>query len=252
MPGLEYPKATGLTPSELNRVEMFERVAPSVAYIQTSVAVQLPFAPKANEYPAGAGSGFVWDTEGHVITNFHVINGGPLRPGRGREMPRKIKVKLHGIDEFVEAQVIGTEPDKDLAVLKVDPSALSSPLRPLDVGSSAGLRVGQSVLAIGNPFGLDSTLTQGIVSALGREVQGVAGRPIKGCVQTDASINPGNSGGPLLDAKGRLVGVNTAIYSPSGASAGIGFAIPVDTVRRIVNQLIRYGRMLRPSMGITV
>merc|ERR1719231_1247191 len=235
MPDLEHPKATtGLTPSELNRVELFERVAPSVAYIQTSVAVQLPFAPKANEYPAGAGSGFVWDTEGHVITNFHVINGGPLRPGRSREMPRKIKVKLHGIDELVEARVVGTEPDKDLAILKVEPSALSSPLRPLDVGSSAGLRVGQSVLAIGNPFGLDFTLTQGIVSALGRDITGAGGRPIKDCVQTDAAINPGNSGGPLLDSHGRLIGVNTMIFAPGGlgANVGIGFAVPVDTVRR--------------------
>jgi len=149
-----------------------------------------------------------------------------------------------------EATLVGAEPEKDIAVLKV--RAPKSVLRPITVGVSSELLVGQSVFAIGNPFGLDHTLTQGIVSAVGREVQGVAGRPIKGCVQTDAAINPGNSGGPLLDAKGRLVGVNTAIYSPSGASAGIGFAIPVDTVRRIVNQLIRYGRMLRPSMGITV
>jgi len=149
-----------------------------------------------------------------------------------------------------DAVLVGAEPEKDIAVLKV--RAPSSVLRPIEVGSSSELLVGQSVLAIGNPYGLDHTLTAGIVSAVGREVQGVAGRPIKGCVQTDAAINPGNSGGPLLDGRGRLVGVNTAIYSPSGASAGIGFAIPVDSVRRIVNQLIRYGRMLRPSMGISV
>merc|ERR1711968_171819 len=139
--------------------------------------------------------------------------------------------------------------EKDIAVLKV--RAPKSVLRPITVGSSSELLVGQSVFAIGNPFGLDSTLTQGIVSAVGREVQGVAGRPIKGCVQTDASINPGNSGGPLLDAKGRLVGVNTAIYSPSGASAGIGFAIPVDTVKVIVQTLIRFGKVTRPAIGIT-
>merc|ERR1719235_44200 len=149
-----------------------------------------------------------------------------------------------------EATLVGAEPEKDIAVLKV--RAPKSVLRPITVGSSSELLVGQSVFAIGNPFGLDSTLTQGIVSAVGREVQGVAGRPIKGCVQTDASINPGNSGGPLLDAKGRLVGVNTAILSSSGASAGIGFAIPVDTVRRIVTQLIRYGRVVRPSLGVQV
>jgi len=243
-----------LTASELNRVELFERVAPSVAYIQTSVAVQVPFSLKANEFPAGTGSGFVWDTEGHIITNFHVINGGPVRPGRGPAMPRKLKVKLHGIDELVEAQVVGTEPDKDLAVLKVDPAILPSPLRPLDVGSSAGLRVGQSVLAIGNPFGLDWTLTQGIVSALGRDITGAGGRPIKDCVQTDAAINPGNSGGPLLDSSGKLIGINTMIYAPGGlgANVGIGFAVPVDTVRRVVTQILTLGNNARPSIGVSV
>merc|ERR1719359_286841 len=130
-----------------------------------------------------------------------------------------------GCDELVEAEVVGTEPDKDLAVLKVDPAKLAAPLRPLDVGSSSALRVGQSVLAVGNPFGLDWTLTQGIVSALGRDIDGAGGRPIKECIQTDAAINPGNSGGPLLDSGGRLIGVNTAIVSASGSSAGIGFAI---------------------------
>lgn len=193
--------------------------------------------------PQGSGSGFVWDDEGHVVTNYHVI-----------QQAQKATVTGIGTGEgslmSYEATLVGAEPEKDIAVLKV--RAPKSVLRPITVGVSSELLVGQSVFAIGNPFGLDHTLTQGIVSAVGREVQGVAGRPIKGCVQTDAAINPGNSGGPLLDAKGRLVGVNTAIYSPSGASAGIGFAIPVDTVRRIVNQLIRYGRMLRPSMGITV
>jgi len=246
--------APALTASELNRVELFERVAPSVAYIQTSVVASLPFSLKSNEYPAGAGSGFVWDTEGHIITNFHVINGGPLRPGRGREMPRKLKVKLHGIEELIDATVVGTEPDKDIAVLKVDPSALSAPLRPLDVGSSAGLRVGQSVLAIGNPFGLDWTLTQGIVSALGRDITGAGGRPIKDCVQTDAAINPGNSGGPLLDSSGNLIGVNTMIYAPGGvgANVGIGFAVPVDTVARVVEQILTHGNNARPSLGVSV
>ena len=153
-----------------------------------------------------------------------------------------------------EADVIGYEPEKDLAVLKLrDTRQLP---RPIDVGSSNDLQVGQSVLAIGNPFGLDDTLTTGVVSALGRDLDGVGGRPIRNCIQTDAAINPGNSGGPLLDSRGRLVGVNTAIFSPGGrgmaGNVGIGFAIPVDTVRRVVNQIIRYGRVVRPSLGISI
>jgi len=165
-----------------------------------------------------------------------------------------VKVKLYGTAELIDAVVVGTEPDKDLAVLKVDVSKLAAPLRPLDVGSSGGLRVGQSVLAIGNPFGLDWTLTQGIVSALGRDIQGAGGRPIKDCVQTDAAINPGNSGGPLLDSSGKLIGVNTMIYAPGGlgANVGIGFAVPVDTVQRVVSQILTFGENARPSIGISV
>merc|ERR1719359_2758936 len=159
-----------------------------------------------------------------------------------------------GCDELVEAEVVGTEPDKDLAVLKVDPAKLAAPLRPLVAASSAALKVGQSVLAIGNPFGLDWTLTQGIVSALGRDIDGAGGRPIRDCIQTDAAINPGNSGGPLLDSSGRLLGVNTMIYSPGGlgANVGIGFAVPVDTVRRVVTQIIERGDNARPSIGVAV
>jgi S1-C subfamily serine protease len=147
------------------------------------------------------------------------------------------------------AQIVGYEPEKDLAVLKISSSNLPSPIV---VGSSNDLQVGQNVLAIGSPFGLDYTLTTGVVSALGRDVDGIGGRTIKGCIQSDAAINPGNSGGPLLDSRGRLIGVNMAIYSPSGASAGIGFSIPVDTVRRVVNQIIRYGKVVRPTMGVNV
>jgi S1-C subfamily serine protease len=147
------------------------------------------------------------------------------------------------------ATIVGYEPEKDLAVLKIPAKNLPTPLA---IGSSHDLQVGQNVLAIGNPFGLDFTLTTGVVSALGRDVQGIGGRPIKGCIQSDASINPGNSGGPLLDSRGRLIGVNMAIYSPSGASAGIGFSIPVDTVRRVVNQIIRYGKVVRPTLGVNV
>lgn len=159
-----------------------------------------------------------------------------------------IKVKLQGMPPQ-SATIVGYEPEKDLAVLRISSRNLP---RPIAVGSSNDLQVGQNVLAIGNPFGLDYTLTTGVVSALGRDVDGVGGRPIKGCIQSDAAINPGNSGGPLLDSRGRLIGVNMAIYSPSGASAGIGFSIPVDTVRRVVNQIVRYGKVVRPTLGVNV
>ena len=149
--------------------------------------------------------------------------------------------------------MVGVEEDKDIAVLKVDQTRLPQQLQPLEIGTSSDLCVGQMVMAIGNPFGLDYTLTTGVVSALGREVAGAGGRPIQGCVQTDAAINPGNSGGPLLDSSGRLIGVNTAIFSPGNVgNVGIGFAIPVDTVRRVVNQIIRYGPGARPTLGINV
>jgi len=244
---------SSLLPMEENRVGIFERVAPSVVYIQTSIVQSSPFSMRQSEYPAGAGSGFVWDSAGHVVTNFHVINGGPLGPRRRGEMPRKLMVKLMGSDELFEATVVGTEPDKDLAVLKLDESALSL-LKPIEIGCSSALRVGQSALCIGNPFGLDWTLTQGIVSALGRDINGAGGRPIKDCIQTDAAINPGNSGGPMLDSRGNLLGVNTMIYSPGGlgANVGIGFAVPVDTVKRVVNQIIEFGPGARPSLGVSV
>lgn len=232
-----------LTANEQSTVKMFQSVSPSVAFITTS-ALRQASPLSMREVPAGSGSGFVWDDQGHIVTNYHVI-----------KQARKASITGLGKGDAAsmmsyDAELIGAEPEKDIAVLKV--KAPRHVLRPIIVGSSSELLVGQSVYAIGNPFGLDHSLTSGIVSAVGREVQGVGGRPIKGCIQTDAAINPGNSGGPLLDAKGRLIGVNTAIYSPSGASAGIGFAIPVDSVRRIVNQIIRYGRVLRPSIGISV
>ena len=234
--------AAALRQAELETIQLFEKATKSVVFIDT-FAEQREAVSMNMDVPQGTGSGFVWDDRGHIVTNYHVIRNAAaadvtLLVDGGTKLSRK-------------AQLRGVDPDKDIAVLTVDDIPRDK-LRKIAVGTSSNLRVGASVFAVGNPFGLDHTLTKGIVSAVGREVQGVAGRPIKGCVQTDAAINPGNSGGPLLDAKGRLIGVNTAIYSPSGASAGIGFAIPVDAVRRIVNQLIRYGRMLRPSMGISV
>ena len=240
---------SGLEPGEARTVDVFSRVSSSVANIQTlQIAPTRGFAMKPTEYPRGAGSGFVWDEHGHVVTNYHVVAAG----GRDGSMPAKVKVTLQGMTEPVDADVIGFEEDKDLAVLRL--RDMSVPLSPIEVGTSNDLRVGQTCLAIGNPFGLDFTLTKGVVSALGREVGGAGGRAIKGCIQTDASINPGNSGGPLLDSRGRLIGVNTAIYAPGSVAGniGIGFAIPVDTVRRVVNQIIRFGHHTRPTLGINV
>jgi S1-C subfamily serine protease len=188
--------------------------------------------------PEGTGSGFVWDASGNIITNFHVIQNADAA-----------QVTLADRSDW-KARTVGVAPDKDLAVLRID--APANRLRPIPLGSSKELQVGQSVFAIGNPFGLDQSLTTGVISALGREIESVTRRPIQGVIQTDAAINPGNSGGPLLDSAGRLIGVNTAIYSPSGASAGIGFAIPVDTVNSIVPELIRSGKITRPGLGIQI
>jgi S1-C subfamily serine protease len=232
-----------LNADERKLISTFQRVSPAVAFITSTVRAKQRFSLQELEVPVGSGSGFLWDDKGHVVTNYHVV------ASEGK-VPKKLKVKLAGMAEAAEAMVVGVEPDKDIAVLKIGKFHLPNPL---DVGVSSDLQVGQSVLAIGNPFGLDNTLTTGVVSATGRDVQGVGGRPIKGCIQTDAAINPGNSGGPLLDSSGKLIGVNTAIYTGGGRSnAGIGFAIPVDTLRRVVNQIIRYGKVVRPSMGIHV
>jgi S1-C subfamily serine protease len=188
------------------------------------------------EIPQGTGSGFVWDQDGHIVTNFHVVQLG-----------NTASVTLNDNTTY-PATIVGTAPDKDIAVLHID--APPQKLLPLPLGQSSTLKVGQKVLAIGNPFGLDQTLTTGVVSGLGREIQSVTKHSIFDVIQTDASINPGNSGGPLLDSAGRLIGINTAIYSPSGANAGIGFAVPVDTVNSIVPQLLKYGKIKRPGLGI--
>jgi len=245
---------SSLTDPENRLIQTFKRVSPGVAYIQTMSTIQQGrFALQGLEVPAGTGSGFLWDSAGHIVTNYHVVSGG-----RSSGIPNRVRVKLQGMAESCHATVVGVEPEKDLAVLKLtDRNVLRNLPTPMDIGTSNDLQVGQSVLAIGNPFGLDDTLTTGVVSALGRDVDGIGGRPIKGCIQTDAAINPGNSGGPLLDSRGRLIGVNTAIFSPGarngiGGNIGIGFAVPVDTVRRVVNQIIRYGRVVRPTMGVNV
>jgi S1-C subfamily serine protease len=225
-----------LSSDEQSTIELFKRTSPSVVHV-TSVDVRRGrLSLNMFEIPQGTGSGFVWDAEGHVVTNFHVIQNGS-----------RAEVTLN--DNTVwRATIVGTAPDKDVAVLKID--APREKLTKIMVGVSNNLQVGQKVFAIGNPFGLDQTLTTGVISGLGREIQSVTKRPISGVIQTDAAINPGNSGGPLLDSAGRLIGINTAIYSPSGAYAGIGFAVPVDTVNRIVPQLLAHGKVVRPGLGI--
>ena len=227
-----------LAADEQTTIELFESVSPSVVYI-TSITVQRSlFNFRAMEVPKGTGSGFLWDDQGTVVTNYHVIEGA-----------QRAHVTLYDQTTW-PAELVGVEMDKDLAVLRI--KAPKESLTAIPVGTSADLQVGQKVFAIGNPFGLDHTLTMGIISALGREIQAVNGRTIQGVIQTDAAINPGNSGGPLLDSAGRLVGINTAIYSPSGAYAGIGFAVPVDLVNRIVPQIIRYGKALKPGLGVGI
>jgi S1-C subfamily serine protease len=235
-PPREAPIPPGLTNEERRDIGIFRRASRSVVYITTVALSRDLFTLNVLEIPRGAGSGFIWDDQGHVVTNFHVISEGS-----------RFQVTLADHSEW-PAELVGHAPDRDLAVLKIQ--APRDRLTPLQVGRSEELVVGQRVLAIGNPFGLDQTLTTGIVSALGRELQSPTGRMIRDVVQTDAAINPGNSGGPLLDSSGRLIGVNTAIYSPTGASAGIGFAVPVDTVNHLVPQLIRYGKPIQLQIGI--
>lgn len=225
-----------LAASEQSTIAVFNAARDSVVFITTAERVVDPWTRNAYDVPRGNGSGFVWDELGHVVTNNHVIAGAS-----------RAVVRLADGRAF-SARLVGRAPEHDLAVLHIGvatgrPSALP-------IGTSSDLRVGQSVFAIGNPFGLDWTMTPGIVSALGRELPGDGGPPIRGLIQTDAAINPGNSGGPLIDSAGRLIGVNTAIFSPSGGSAGIGFAVPVDTVNRVVPQLIARGNYTPPRLGI--
>jgi 2-alkenal reductase len=215
-------------------INIFNNASPSVAYIFTENAVRGFFG--AREVRQGAGSGFLWDDRGHVVTNFHVIEGA-----------QRIQVRM--IDgKALEATYVGGSRDYDLAVIRLrNPPA---EILPIPIGSSSDLKVGQAVFAIGNPFGLSRSLTTGVISALNRRLPTAAGREVVGVIQTDAAINPGNSGGPLIDSAGRLIGVNTAIISRSGSSAGIGFAVPVDVVNQVVPQLISKGKMPRPGIGI--
>ena len=217
-------------------VDIFRQTAPSVVHITTLAVRRQRFRRNATAIPRGTGTGFIWDRKGHVVTNYHVVKDG-----------NAAKVGLSDGSVF-DATMVGHYADKDIAVLRI--KAPISKLKPVQMGSSFDLEVGQSVFAIGNPFGLDHTLSAGVVSAVGREIASIGGRPIQGAIQTDAAINPGNSGGPLLDSKGRLIGINTQIYSPSGASVGVGFAVPADAVARVVPQLINSGRVVRPVLGV--
>ena len=225
------------TDDEANTTEVFQRASPAVVFVTSSELRRQRFTRNVTEIPRGAGSGFIWDAAaGLVVTNYHVVAGAD-----------RLTITLADEDAF-QAEVVGLAPERDLAVLRmIDPPA---GLVELPVGDSSELSVGRKVMAIGNPFGLDTTLTVGVVSALDREIQSPSNRTIRGVIQTDAAINPGNSGGPLLNSMGQLVGVNTAIYSPSGGSAGIGFAIPVNTVSEVVPQLIAFGKIMRPVLGV--
>jgi len=238
IPSLAWP----LTLTEQNTIKIFQSVADSVVFI-TNVSIAQTFSfdgLESAEIPRGTGSGFVWDKKGHVVTNFHVISGGDIFYVTFRNQKR------------YKAKIVGSEPRKDLAVLKIQGNLAKIKLKPIRLGSSKNLIVGQKALAIGNPYGLDHTLTVGVISALDRRIKGVAGVTIKDVIQTDASINPGNSGGPLLDSTGKLIGMNTAIYSQSGSSAGIGFAVPVAFIKKLVPQIIQYGKVIQPGLGITI
>lgn len=217
-------------------ISLFDETAPSVCFITTSTLRQDYWTRNVQEIPRGTGSGFVWDKDGNIVTNYHVIKGAD-----------RAQVTLADQTTW-DATLVGVAPEKDLAVLKI--KAPTKQLYPIKTGHSNDLRVGQFVMAIGNPFGLDQTLTTGVISALDREIESQTGAPIRGAIQTDAAINPGNSGGPLVNSSGALIGVNTSIYSPSGASAGIGFSIPAGVVNWVVPELIKFGKIKRPSLGV--
>jgi S1-C subfamily serine protease len=227
-----------LAEDEKNTIEIFEQASPAVVYISTSQRVVNPWTRNVFNVPRGTGSGFVWDELGHVITNNHVI-----------AQASEAQIRLNDGRTYM-ASLVGNSPAHDLAVLRIRVPINRPPAVP--IGTSADLKVGQKVFAIGNPFGLDYTLTSGVISALDRSLPSSGNRTIDHLIQTDAAINPGNSGGPLLDSAGRLVGINTAIFSPSGAYAGIGFAVPVDTVNKVVPELIAKGRYERPQLGIEI
>ncbi len=232
--GVSEPSAVS---DEQNSIEVYKTFSPGVAFITTTSFQQDMFSGEVDE-GRGSGSGSVIDAQGHILTNFHVIEGA-----------QKLTVSLGGAKTY-PAEIVGKDPDTDLAVIKIMPPAEG--LTVIQFSDSDKLVVGQKVLAIGNPFGLDKTLTTGVISGLQRPIRGRNNRPIEGAIQTDASINPGNSGGPLLDKYGKMIGINSQIYSRSGGSVGVGFAVPVNIAKRIVPQLIQFGEVRRPKLGATL
>ncbi len=236
--GTQALAQTFSTDDERNTIQVFQHASPSVVYVTNQAMVRDRYSYDVRAVPRGTGTGVIWNQDGTIITNYHVIDGA-----------NKITITLQDQSSW-PAKVVGIAPSKDLAVLKIQ--APAAQLSALPLGDSNRLSVGHKVLAIGNPFGLDTTLTVGVVSALEREIQSSNQRTIRNVIQTDAAINPGNSGGPLINSRGELIGINTAIYSPSGASVGIGFAIPINTVKHIVPSLIASGRLQRPSLGIEI
>ncbi|MDD8014942.1 MAG: trypsin-like peptidase domain-containing protein [Acidobacteriota bacterium] len=237
-PGLSGQALGQLSEDERNTVDIIKRTKNSVVFITNIQLVRDFFFSSEQEVPRGSGSGFVWDEQGRIVTNYHVIEDGDI-----------FNVTLPNQKER-KARLVGKEPNKDIAVLQIEGERAG--LFPVRAGSSKDLQVGQKVIAIGNPFGLDHTVTTGIVSAVGRSILGAGGVTIRDMIQTDASINPGNSGGPLLNSAGELIGMNTMIISPSGASSGIGFAVPVDIIKKIVPEIIRFGKVIRPGIGATL
>lgn len=227
-----------LAEDEKSTIAIFRNASPSVVHITSVTRRRDRLSLNVLEIPEGTGTGFIFDDAGHVVTNYHVIRAA-----------QAARVTLADNSTW-DARLVGYEPNKDLAVLRID--ATPDRLRKIDLGTSADLQVGQKVFAIGCPFGLDQTLTTGVISGLGREITSIGGRPIEGVIQTDAAINPGNSGGPLLDSAGRLIGVNTMILSRSGSSSGVGFAVPVDIVNQVVPELIQHGRIKRAYLGVSI
>jgi S1-C subfamily serine protease len=229
---------TKLLPVEEKTIEIYRKAVPSTVNVSNIRLARNMFYGEV-EIPQGAGSGFVYDSVGHIITNFHVVQGGS-----------SFVVTFHNDPKQYKAKIVGVAPEKDIAVLKLEnrPTKLS----PIAFGTSKELMVGQYSFAIGSPFGLDYTLTTGVISALGRKIDGIGGVKINDMIQTDAAINMGNSGGPLLDSTGQLIGMNTVIFSTTGSSAGLGFAVPADTIRTIVPQLIQHGKVIRPGLGIGI
>ena len=227
------------TQDEQNTIDIFSDSAPATVFVIQNQLKRDFWSARATEVPAGSGSGFIWDNKGHIVTNYHVVQGGS-----------SFSVTLYNQKKY-SAEIVGVEPKKDIAVLKIN--APAQELTPIQVPrDDYQLQVGQKTIAIGNPFGLDHTLTTGIISAIGREMAGIGGVTIRDMIQTDAAINMGNSGGPLLDSEGQLIGMNTMIYSPSGSSAGIGFAVPYTAIKRVVPQIIRTGKAEQVGLGISI